>query len=70
MEALRFIFSNFWIWLGFTMTFTSVVYATYKLIAFIYNRTLRHRVLMKYGYPPANCDADGDLNPDFDAHED
>lgn len=70
METLKFIFSSFWIWLGFTFTFTSVLYATYKLIAFICNRGLRHRVLMKHGYPPEHCDADGDFKPDFEQEDD
>jgi hypothetical protein len=70
MEALKFIFSSFWIWLGFTLLFTSVLYATYRIIFLMYNRTLRHRVLMKHGYPPVHCDADGDFNPDNETNDD
>jgi hypothetical protein len=70
MEALKFIFSSFWIWLGFTFTFITFVYATYRLIFLMYNRTLRHLNIKKHGYPPEHCDADGDLRTDLSDDDD
>jgi len=56
VEFLKFVFSNFWMWLGFVI----IVGQLLTFIFRVYNRALRHRSLMKYGYPPENCDADGD----------
>ncbi len=56
-EFLKFIFSNFWIWLGFVIIFGSLLNFIFR----IYNRTLRQRNISKHGYPPAHCDADGDF---------
>ena len=56
MQALKFIFSNFWIWLGFMLLISSIGNFIFRM----YNRTLRHYNIRKHGYP-ANCDADGDF---------
>ena len=57
MEFIKFIFSNFWIWLGFV-----IILNGFGIFIFnVYNRAMRHRNIMKHGYPPANCDADGDF---------
>jgi hypothetical protein len=65
MEALKFIFSSFWIWLGFMVLITTsliiIIKFLYVLIFNMYQRTLRHFVMLKHGYPP-KCDADGDLH--------
>jgi len=72
MEALKFIFSSFWIWLGFmVLMIISLIIVCKFLYVFIYNiyqRTLRHFVMLKYGYPP-KCDADGDLYDDDDSDD-
>lgn len=65
MAVLEFIFSDFWIWLGFTIIFLSGVIFFYQL----FSRTMRHKVLMKHGYPPPHCNADGNA-PDDDEDED
>ena len=57
MEILQFIFSNFWIWLGFVIILSIPLTFIFR----VYNRTLRHRNIMKNGYPPEHCDADGDF---------
>jgi hypothetical protein len=57
MKLLEFIFSGFWIWLGFTIIFGAIL----NFILSFYNRTLRHWNIRKHGYPPAHCDADGDF---------
>ena len=59
MELLKFIFSSFWIWLGFTIIFGTVL----NFILSFYNRTWRHFNIRKHGYPPAHCDGDGDFKP-------
>lgn len=69
MEILKFIFSDLWIWLGFmtlmVILLTIISRFLYVLIFNMYQRTLRHFVMLKYGYPP-NCDADGDLHDNID----
>jgi len=57
MEIVKLIFSNFWIWLGFVIILSGIATFTFR----IYNRALRHRNIMKHGYPPQHCDADGDF---------
>jgi len=57
MEVIRFIFSGFWIYLGSFIIFTTI----FKIVFDFYSRTLRHRSLMKHGYPPSHCNGDGDL---------
>lgn len=57
MEFLRFIFSGFWTFLGCFL----LIYIPLEFIKFLFNRTLRHWNIRKHGYPPANCDADGDF---------
>jgi hypothetical protein len=57
MKLLEFIFSGFWIFVGFALIFGEILTFILNLI----NRILRHRNIRKYGYPPAHCDADGDF---------
>jgi len=65
IEILEFIFSGFWIWLG-TFILVSLLFIT--LFKF-YNRYLRHRNILKHGYPPPHCDADGDFPEEKDNEE-
>lgn len=58
-EFLDIIFRSFWTWLGFTW----ILYILTHFLGAIINRTLRHRNIRKYGYPPPHCDADGDFRP-------
>ena len=60
LEILQFIFSGFWIFLGFMILWTTTVSVIAKLIFVLYNRTWRHWNIRKLGYPPIYCDADGD----------
>ena len=57
MEAIKFIFSNFWVWLGSFM----ILVVSLRVIVILINRILRHRNIRKLGYPPEHCDADGDF---------
>jgi len=57
VEFLKYVFSSFWMWLGFVIVFGMILNFLFKL----YNRSLRHRNIMKYGYPPEHCDADGEF---------
>ncbi len=54
-DFLKHVFSNFWMWLGFVIIIGMVLNFIFKS----YNRALRHRHIMKHGYPPEHCDADG-----------
>ncbi len=56
-ELIKFILSDFWIWLGFTIILGEIL----NFLVRLYTRTLRHWNIRKYGYPPSHCDADGDL---------
>jgi len=56
-EYLHFIFSDFWIFVGNML----LIFGLLELLFRVYNRALRHRHVMKYGYPPEHCDADGDF---------
>lgn len=40
-----------------------------SLIQFLINRPLRHMNIRKHGYPPAHCDADGDVKPEKPAQQ-
>ena len=57
MEILTFIFQSFWHFLGAAILLGMVL----NFILAMFNRSLRHFNIRKYGYPPAHCDADGDL---------
>lgn len=57
IEILKFMTSGFWIFLGCVIIIGIPLNFIYK----IYARTLRHYSLIKNGYPPQHCDADGDL---------
>lgn len=43
--------------------FTVIIflYFAVQTIKFLWNRFLRHLNIRKHGYPPAHCDADGDI---------
>lgn len=56
-DFLKYVFSNFWMWLGFVIVFGMILNFIFR----VYNRALRHRNIMKQGYPPEHCDADGDF---------
>ena len=52
---------GFFKFLGYFLMVFSILKIPTKLIMFIINRPLRHYTLRKLGYPPVNCDADGDF---------
>jgi len=62
-EFLKFVLSDFWIWLGFILILGQVL----NFILRLYNKTWRHLNIRKHGYPPAHCDADGNFKPIKDA---
>jgi hypothetical protein len=57
MQLIKFIFSDFWIFLGFSILFGSLL----QFLNVIWNRFRRHWNIRKHGYPPPHCDADGDF---------
>ena len=57
MEAIKFIFSSFWIFIGFCVLFGMLL----QFLTIIWNRFFRHWNIRKHGYPPIHCDADGDF---------
>ena len=63
-EFLKFIFGNFWAWLGFILVIVVILGFIFK----VYNRTLRHRNILKHGYPEGT-DADGDFPASEEDHE-
>ena len=60
MKTFEFIFGNFWHWLGFMIKIFFIGKYLYIIIYNFYQRTLRHFIMLKYGYPP-HCDADGNI---------
>lgn len=56
MELLKFVLSDLWIFIGFTIIFSIPFYA----IVTVCQLLLRHSTMRKQGYPPRHCDADGD----------
>lgn len=44
-----------------TIVMLIALYIITRFIFRIFNRILRHRNIMKHGYPPPHCDADGDF---------
>jgi len=60
MEFVHFVFSSFWVWLGFVIIF----YIPVELIFKVINRFIRRSNIKNKGWPPAHLDADGDWKPD------
>lgn len=56
LEILQFVFSGFWIWVGFCIASGAVLEFLWKC----WNRFLRHLNVRKHGWPPEHLDADGD----------
>jgi len=66
MEFLKFILSDFWVFVGFFILFGM----PFSFLAFCWNRFFRHLNIRKHGYPPPHCDADGDFRKDEDKDDD
>lgn len=60
MEVLKFIFQSFWHFVGCTILLAGAG----QFLMFLWNRFWRHFNILKHGYPPENCDADGDFRKD------
>jgi len=61
MELLKFILSDFWVFIGaFALLSISLHYPT-NLILQIIHKLIRARTIRKVGYPPIYCDGDGDF---------
>lgn len=59
MELLRFIFSNFWIWLGTLI----LIYIPFECICIIIKSLVKRSIILKQGWPPSHLDADGNWKP-------
>nr|DAV64787.1 MAG TPA: hypothetical protein [Caudoviricetes sp.] len=57
MELLKFIFSSGWHFIGCLI----LINVTLRFLLIVWNRLLRHLNILKNGYPPIHCDADGDV---------
>lgn len=57
VEIIQFMFSSFWIFVGFMMILGMIL----AFIFSIWNMFWRHNNIRKHGYPPEHCDADGEL---------
>ena len=60
MDFLRFIFSSFWIWIGFVILIGVPIDAIVKVI----RRLIRRSMIVRQGWPPEHLDADGDWQPE------
>jgi len=61
LEILKFSVSGFWIFIGCYSIISLFLYFVINGILRLVSRTYRFFIIMKYGYPPEHCDADGDL---------
>jgi hypothetical protein len=57
LEFFKFIFSNFWYFIGFVIILELIC----KLVYGVVHKIVRHFTILKVGYPPAHCDGDGDF---------
>jgi hypothetical protein len=68
-NLLNLAFMGFWHFVGVLILITTVLgvvfVAPLKILFLIVNRSLRHKNIMKHGYPPVHCDADGDLKEEI-----
>ncbi len=60
MEFIRFIFSGFWVFIGFAIVALSVLSYLIKGVVVIIHCILKQGNIRKHGYPPIHCDADED----------
>ena len=49
--------SGFWEFVGCWILISIPFYFVFRM----WNRWLRHKNILKHGYPPPHCDADGDF---------
>jgi len=64
METLKFIFAHWQLSFGYLLGLILVFAVIMYYINFTLNNFLRHRRIMKHGWPPSNCDGDGDSYED------
>lgn len=63
LEIIQFMFSGFWIWVGFFITSYLFLHYALKFLLKAWSRFLRHMNIRKHGWPPTHLDADGDWRP-------
>ncbi len=66
IDFFKFIFSNFWYFIGFLIILSSVL----KTIYGIFHKLIRHFTILKVGYPPSHCDGDGDFKENEEGDND
>jgi hypothetical protein len=47
--------------IGYWFIITTILIIPLKLITIIIGAIIRHRIIMKHGYPPKYCDSNGEL---------
>jgi len=62
LDFLKWIFGDFWRFIGFVMIIEIIFQIPYKLI----RRYLRHLDISKNGWPPKHIDADGEFEKEED----
>lgn len=62
IEFLKFVMSSFWIWAGLMLVIVIPIHQLYDFIYMLYDRKLSYRTIEKHGYPPAHCDAEGNVH--------
>ena len=55
--------SNLWKFIGYWIMIVLIFGIPAKVMIFTINRLLRHWTIIKNGYPPNHCNADGDFKP-------
>ena len=57
LDILKYMTSDFWIFIGCFMVLSAFIKAIFGTI----NKIFRHWNIRKHGYPPMHCNADGDF---------
>jgi hypothetical protein len=63
LEILKYCTSDLWVFIGcFSLINLSLFFIVNGIVRII-SRFIRLIIILSKGYPPANCDADGDFLP-------
>ena len=64
VEFLKFVFSGFWMWLGFFLILSLLT----NFVVRMFKVALAQGNIRRHGYPPGHCDANGEF-PKIDEEE-
>lgn len=62
LELLKYLLSDFWIFIGGSILLNGLFYFTVNGVITIFKLFFRHLNIRKHGWPPNHLDADGDIH--------